>query len=493
MVPSPPTLAVGRLRDADALVVGVVPADLVRPSQSGDRCSSESTTGLGWTGFERVVTAVRAAGMSGRPDEVRVVALDHENPCVVVAVGLGDAPDAEQLRRAAGAGVQAVPGSRTVALDLPAPGADALRAIAEGALLGSYTFERYRSRPAPGPRHLLMPAAADTGLLHRASVVAEAIAFARDLVNTPPSDLFPEALADVAQGLHGVDGLGVEVLDERALRDGGYGGIAGVGQGSARPPRLIHVSYRGSGEPIAFVGKGVTFDSGGLSLKRPAELPDMKMDMAGAAAALGAVRAIARLGYRIDVDAWLPAVENMPGGGAIRPSDVLTMRNGLRVEVRDTDNEGRLILADAITRAGEDEPGIVIDIATLTSAQIIALGLRTAAVMANDNDLRADLVAAADRAGEPTWPMPLPAYLRTKLDSTLADLTNVAPPEAAMLTAGLFLREFVRPGIRWGHLDIAGPAYNVGEPHGYTPRGGTGAGLRTLVQFAEERQSERGS
>jgi leucyl aminopeptidase len=169
------------------------------------------------------------------------------------------------------------------------------------------------------------------------------------------------------------------------------------------------------------------------------------------------------------------------------------MRNGLRVEVRDTDNEGRLILADAIARASEDEPAILIDIATLTSAQIVALGRRTAAVMANDDTLRAGLVAAATTAGEDIWPMPLPPYLRSELDSRLADLSNVAPPDAAMLTAGMFLREFVRPGVRWAHLDIAGPAYNVGEPHGYTPHGGTGAGVRTLIQFAARLHGECGS
>jgi leucyl aminopeptidase len=478
--------------DAEALVLGIVPADLAYPSEISSRSSpSESINQRGNAQLERVIAAMRATGATGRPDEVQVVAFADERPRVVVAVGLGDDPGREELRRAAGAGVRAVPAAETVALSMPVPDAGAMRAIAEGALLGSYRFDRYRSRPsADGARRLIIPEPADPELLNQAIVTAEAVALARDLVNAPPSDLYPETLAEVARAMNGVD---VEVLDERDLHDGGYGGIAGVGQGSARPPRLIHVSYQGGEQRLALVGKGVTFDSGGLSLKPPGELPDMKMDMGGAAAVLAAVGAIARLGYRVDVEAWLPVVENMPGGRAIRPSDVLTMRNGLRVEVRDTDNEGRLILADAIARASEDEPAILIDIATLTSAQIVALGRRTAAVMANDDTLRAGLVAAATTAGEDIWPMPLPPYLRSELDSRLADLSNVAPPDAAMLTAGMFLREFVRPGVRWAHLDIAGPAYNVGEPHGYTPHGGTGAGVRTLIQFAARLHGECGS
>jgi leucyl aminopeptidase len=284
-------------------------------------------------------------------------------------------------------------------------------------------------------------------------------------------------------------GVDVEVLDEKALRKGGYGGILGVGQGSTAPPRLVHLSYkggRGAKKKVALVGKGITFDSGGLSLKPAQAMEEMKMDMGGAAAVIATMRAVAELGLAIDVEAWVPMAENMPSGTAIRPSDVLTMKNGLRVEVTNTDAEGRLILADALARACEDKPDIVVDVATLTGAQIVALGSRTTAVMSNDDDLRTSIVEAAGRAGEPSWPMPLPPELRKGLDSEVGDLVNSGPREGGMLTAGLFLKEFIPEGVRWAHLDIAGPAYNGGEAYGYTPHGGTGAAVRTFVQVLED-------
>ena len=210
------------------------------------------------------------------------------------------------------------------------------------------------------------------------------------------------------------------------------------------------------------------------------------MDMGGAAAVIATMRAVAELGLAVDVDAWVPMAENMPSGAAIRPSDVLTMKNGLRVEVTNTDAEGRLILADAISRACEDKPDIVLDVATLTGAQIVSLGARTTAVMSNDDELRASVVDAAGRAGEPSWAMPLPPELRKGLDSEIGDLVNSGPREGGMLTAGLFLKEFVTEGVRWAHLDIAGPAYNSGAAYGYTPHGGTGAAVRTFVQVLED-------
>ena len=260
-------------------------------------------------------------------------------------------------------------------------------------------------------------------------------------------------------------------------------------QGSEAPPRLVHLSYkggRGAKQKVALVGKGITFDSGGLSLKPAAAMEEMKMDMGGAAAVIATMRAVAELGLSVDVEAWVPMAENMPSGAAIRPSDVLTMKNGLRVEVTNTDAEGRLILADAIARACEDRPDIVIDVATLTGAQLIALGARTTGVMSNDDDLRGSIVSAAGQAGEPSWAMPLPVELRKGLDSEIADLVNSGPREGGMLTAGLFLKEFVPEGVRWAHLDIAGPAYNSADAYGYTPHGGTGAAVRTFVQVLED-------
>ena len=451
-----------------------------------------------------LLAALTGLGATGRAEEVvRLATLGAVPARVVVAVGLGPvagAPDGELLRRATGAGVRALAGSSTVALSL---GSGDPRAVAEGALLGAYSFDRYRTASAadhrPPVEQLLLLAEQDgedlQAAVRRAEVVVRAVHLARDLVNTPPSDLHPEDLADVARERAEAVGVEVEVLDEEALVDGGFGGIVGVGQGSANAPRLVHLSYRGgsgSGPKVALVGKGITFDSGGLSLKPAASMEEMKSDMGGAAAVIAGVTAVAELGLPVDVEAWVPMAENMPSGTAIRPSDVLTLRGGKTVEVNNTDAEGRLILADAIARACEDTPDVVLDVATLTGAQLVALGARTTAVMANDDDLRAQVVAAAGRACEPSWPMPLPADLRKGLDSEVADLVNTGPREGGMLTAGLFLQEFVAEGVRWAHLDVAGPAYNSGEAYGYTPHGGTGAAVRTFVQLLEDLSASNG-
>nr|MDP9497745.1 leucyl aminopeptidase [Actinomycetota bacterium] len=432
-------------------------------------------------------------------EATRLAPLSPSLPPVVVAVGLGpqaDRYDAEVLRRAAGEGVRALAGSArrvALALALTTPGAESLRAVAEGALLGAYAFTRFRSdasatqaRRPPAEVVVLVPEGGDDdAAMRRADAVVRAVTLARDLVNTPPSHLTPQDLAEVAQQEAARTGCEVEVLDERALQEGGYGGLIGVGQGSVHPPRLVRVSYRGGGRRVALVGKGITFDSGGLSLKPATAMEDMKSDMGGAAAVLAAVTAVAELGLAVDVDAWLPLAENMPSGTAQRPSDVLTLRGGKTVEVNNTDAEGRLVLGDAIVRACEEGPEIVVDAATLTGAQLVALGGRTAGVM-GDDELRGQVVDAAGRAGEAVWPMPLPPELRKGLDSEVADLVNTGPREGGMLSAGLFLKEFVADGVAWAHLDIAGPAYNAGEAYGYTPHGGTGAAVRTFVQLLED-------
>jgi leucyl aminopeptidase len=212
----------------------------------------------------------------------------------------------------------------------------------------------------------------------------------------------------------------------------------------------------------------------------------MKADMGGAAAVIAATTAIARLELPLNVTCWAPMAENMPSGTAIRPSDVLTIYGGRTVEVLNTDAEGRLILADAIARASEDSPDLIIDVATLTGAQLVALGAKTSAIMSNDDTLRGEIHAAADAAGEAMWPMPLPPELRKSMDSEVADIANMGDRNGGMLVAGVFLSEFVGSGIRWAHLDIAGPAFEQGEASGYTPKGGTGAAVRTLVRLAED-------
>jgi leucyl aminopeptidase len=472
--------------DVDAVVVGVVNNDsdvgLAPGSEDVDRAFGGELAallgGLGATGAQGEVTKLPSFGKLTAP--------------LVVSVGLGDSYDEEALRRAAGAALRSLAGTATVAVALPASTAAEVSAVTAGALLGNYAYLTYRTgngHKQPVGDVTIVSGTDAEDALHRAEALAESVTLVRDLVNTPPSDLSPEILAETAEQVGRDSGLSVEVLDEKALVEGGYGGIAGVGQGSVNPPRLVRLAYSHpeAAHTIAFVGKGITFDSGGLSLKPADSMDWMKSDMGGAAAVLGALKAIAKLGPKINVVGYLAIAENMPSGTAQRPSDVITIYGGKTVEVLNTDAEGRLVMADAIVRAGEDDPDLIIDVATLTGAQLVALGTRTAGVMANDDDVRDRVVRAAGRAGEAVWPMPLPEELRKGLDSTVADIANVSSERwGGMLTAGVFLKDFVPEGVRWAHLDIAGPAFHRGEPYGYTPKGGTGAAVRTLVQITED-------
>jgi leucyl aminopeptidase len=462
----------------------------------------------------RLAATVQALGGTGAADEVtKVSALGATAAPVVVAVGLGKQPepegrgrravpsyDAEVLRRAAGAASRALSGTRKVGLALPDGDAGTVAAVAEGALLGAYAFRRYRVASKAAHKDpveaftLVTDAPRDRARkagVARAHTVVTAVHLARDWVNTPPLDLPPATFAGEAVAAAKEAGVSVEVLDEKALTKGGYGGILGVGQGSSRPPRLVKLTYRaGRGKRhLALVGKGITFDSGGLSLKPPTAMEWMKSDMGGAAAIIAAITAIARLGLDVNVTAWAPMAENMPSGTAQRPSDVLTTYGGKTVEVLNTDAEGRLVLADAIVRACEDQPDLLVDVATLTGAQLVALGARTSAIMANDDGVSAAVAAAAQAAGEQMWPMPLPAELRKSMDSAVADIANMGDKYGGMLVAGLFLQDFVGEGVRWAHLDIAGPAWNESAAHGYTPKGGTGHAVRTLVRLAEDMAS----
>jgi leucyl aminopeptidase len=485
------------LIDADALVVAVSRgADGPQPAPG----AKDIDDALGGT----LASMLAALGATGEAGEVTKIATGGRLAApLIVAAGIGaaggDAPvDPEVLRRAAGAAVRAV-GSprgsgparqRRIVLALPARSQAEAEAVALGALLGGYTFGRYRSEPA-GQAVLTLVASGSHAAeaARRAEVLATAVTLARDLVNTGPSDLVPATFAARAGQIAAETGIGITVLDEQALAEGGYGGILGVGQGSAHPPRLVRLEYAPpeASQVLVLAGKGITFDSGGLSLKPAKAMETMKSDMGGAAAVLASMQAISTLGLPVRVIGYLPLAENMPSGTAQRPSDVLTMYGGTTVEVLNTDAEGRLVLADALARSASDSPDVLVDIATLTGAQVVSLGPRVAGVMANDDALRDAVVDAASRAGEAMWPMPLPDELRKGLESSVADLTNVAPDRnGGMLVAGLFLREFVPLGVRWAHLDIAGPAYNDGPPHGYTPKGGTGAATRTLVQIAQD-------
>jgi leucyl aminopeptidase len=436
---------------------------------------------------------------------------------LLVLVGLGDDGDGGAVRRAAGAAVRSLAGARDVAevaLVLPAADAAAVRAVAEGALLGGYGFTWYRTRPestaseedagAPAPTlrriHVDTTAARAAGVARRdldaavaaATVAGESVWLARDLVNLAPVDLSPPTFADAARAVGAAAGFDVAVLDESALAAGGYGGLLAVGAGSSRPPRLVVCEHRPrrSAAHVALVGKGITFDSGGLSLKPPASMPAMKGDMAGAAAVLAVVAAAARRDLPVRVTGYLALAENMPSGTAQRPSDVIRVRGGRTVEVLNTDAEGRLVLADGIVAAFEQEPDAVVDVATLTGAAVVALGPRTSGLFGTDDALLDRIRAAGGDAGEPLWPMPLAEDLRPGLESAVADIANISGKrDGGMISAALFLREFVpsdggrrRP---WAHLDIAGPAFHESGAEDVTPKGGTGVPVRTLLRLLE--------
>jgi leucyl aminopeptidase len=471
--------------DVDAIVVGVV-------SQAAGIALAAGADEVDQAYGGRLTEALTALGATGRPGEViKLPTLGTLSAPLIVATGLGVGVTTEALRRAAGAALRALAGTRRVAVALPAGAGTDVAATALGSLLGNYAYLRYRTGEGPKApvEEIVLTGGTDEGLVGRATVLAESIELVRDLVNTPPSDLNPEDLAGIAQQVAADSGLDIEVLDEKALVEGGYGGLVGVGQGSVNPPQLVRLSYTHpeATKTVAYVGKGITFDTGGLSLK-PADAMDwMKSDMGGAGAVLGALKAIGRLQPKINVIGYLALAENMPSGTAQRPSDVIAIYGGKTVEVLNTDAEGRLVMADALVRAGEDAPDLIVDVATLTGAQLVALGTRTAGVMSNDDAVREGVVASAERAGEAAWGMPLPEELRKGLDSAVADLANISGDRwGGMLVAGVFLKEFVPADVRWAHLDIAGPAYNKSEPFGYTPKGGTGSATRWLVQIAED-------
>jgi len=420
----------------------------------------------------------------------------------VLTVGLGKPRSewpADTIRRAAGVAARSLGGAEasiTTLAELPGDGV--CSAAVEGLILGSYRFNAFRSdKTAPkddGLRKITVLASENKGTKDakkrsaHGAAVATAVATARDLVNTPPSHLFPAEFAKRAKDLGESAGLEVEVLDDKALKKAGYGGVIGVGQGSSRPPRLVRLIHRGSqlaknpkrAKKVALVGKGVTFDTGGISIKPAASMHYMTSDMGGAAAVIATAVLAARLELPIDVIATVPMAENMPSATAQRPGDVLTQYGGTTVEVLNTDAEGRLILADAIVRACEDKPDYLIETSTLTGAQTVALGARIPGVMGSD-EFRDRVAEISQRVGENGWPMPLPDELKEDLKSTVADLANVSGQRfAGMLVAGVYLSEFVADGVAWVHIDVAGPAYNTGSGWGYTPKGATGVPTRTM-------------
>ncbi len=436
-------------------------------------------------------------GVSAKPESVKL--LPYEGLGAVALVGLGSesAPD---LRAIAGSVARAVKSFENVVIDLDLKTAEEVLEVIEGFSLATYQYTEYQATRTNELKTtslaVLTGLSIDQSQLNKISVITQSVHATRDLVNQPPNDLYPESFVTAVEA--GIKGLEIEVTvwDEKALEAQGFGGIAAVGKGSTRPPRMVKLDYNPATakKHLALVGKGITFDSGGLSLKPAESMVGMKYDMTGAASVYQAVVAIAKLGLPVRATAWLCLAENLPSGSATRPNDIIRIRNGKTVEVLNTDAEGRLVLADGLSAASETHPDLIVDVATLTGAATIALGHRYAGLM-GDSQAIAGVQTAAGITGELVWPMPLPNELRTLLDSPIADIANVKIGNRAggMLIGGLFLKEFIGPKsetdkspINWAHLDIAGPANNDSAPYGHTPKGATGAIVRTLVQLAEQ-------
>jgi leucyl aminopeptidase len=478
--------------DADVLVIGVA--------------STESGPVL-LTDVEEILAlqpSLAGIGVSGSQDELVRVPFASAAASSLALIGVGNATTtADALRLASGSAARQLRGVASIAIALPAETEHELLAVLEGAAIGSYGYTEYRVSSLESTKltagTIVVASGLDgaAALVARATIVATAVHTVRDLVNAPPSDLYPETLAAAAVAHAAHADIDVTVFDEKALEEGGFGGILAVGKGSSRGPRLVKLSYSPAGAErhVALVGKGITFDSGGLSLKPAASMLTMKTDMTGAATVLSVVVAAADLGLPVRLTAWMCIAENMPSGTASRPDDVHRIRGGKTVENLNTDAEGRIVMADGLVAASEENPDAIIDVATLTGASVVALGNRYVGTL-GDDELVARVVAAGTSVGESLWPMPMPAELRPLLNSDIADIANVKPGNTAggMLLAAVFLREFVgstgegeeKRQIPWAHLDIAGPSNNGGGGYGYTPKGPTGVAVRTLIALAEE-------
>jgi leucyl aminopeptidase len=434
---------------------------------------------------------LRRLGFEGKADQVQLLTGGQD---VVWAVGLGNADEltAAGYRRAAAAAVRAARKVPRVRLELLGSSTDAAdaQAVAEGALLATYEFTAHKSSPTP-PALATVEVVADgdavRAALERGRIVADAVMRTRDLVNEPGGTMTPRALAKATRKLGRKTGFEVTVLNRGEIRELGLGGLLGVNRGSEEPPRFIELRLKPEGEAtgsIALVGKGITFDTGGVSLKTATGMMAMKNDMAGAAAVIGAFVALAQLKPTMEVRGYIPATDNMTGGDATRPGDVLRIRNGKTIEVLNTDAEGRLVLADALSVAAEGRPDAIVDLATLTGACVTALGHRIAGLMSTSDTLVAQIEAASAASGEQVWHLPLPPEYRSQVDSPVADMKNIGNGSAGALVAGLILSEFVPEEIPWAHLDIAGPSFSDSDDAEVT-KGATGYGVRLLVELVE--------
>ncbi|WP_341945338.1 leucyl aminopeptidase [Microbacterium sp. LWH11-1.2] len=461
---------------------------------------SESAESL--AAYPGLADALAGIGFTGSASSYARVYAPEVTSLPFAVVGTGAASSDTAVRNAVGAALRSLTGFENVAVGLAAGLEPFAAAAAEGAVLGGYRFDTYRSEKGKSrAAAVLLHADIDDASIAKAQATGEAVALIKDLVNVPAEWQSPAQLAQSAADSVADLDVSVEILDETALAEQGFGGILGVAQGSDRPPRLVRLDYSPAEATrhIALVGKGITFDTGGLSLKPAASMVGMKFDMAGAATSLAALRAIATLALPVRVTAWLAITDNMPSGRALRPGDVVRILDGTTVEVLNTDAEGRLVLADGLVAASREHPDVIVDVATLTGAIVAALGHRHTGVF-GDDDTVAELLAAAEQADELAWHMPLPSYMEDSMESPIADLQNVNMSDrmGGASYAGLFLRRFVgrtsdaedAPRIPWVHLDIAGSGEHAGAAYGFTEKGPTGAMVRTIIALAAASHKE---
>ena len=464
---------------------------LVVPVVAGNPAQAEGVAAIDRRLGGRLLAEARRAGFRGAREQELVYQTHGAGAAAqVVLFGMGPAPAIDMWYELAERVIQHATAARArrAAVALAAPVAPAVvHALSEGTALARYRFDRYRSAaPAAVPTVLTLLVPTIDAALRRAAadaaLFARATALARDLANTPAADLAPLDLAHAARRL-ARPGLRVRVHDRHALARLRMGAVLGVGRGSRQPPCLIELAYRPPGPPrrrVALVGKGITFDSGGLSIKPADAMQAQKRDMAGGAVVLGVMSALPALRLPIAVRGYVPAAENMPSGTALRPGDVLRACNGTTIEVLNTDAEGRLVLADALAYAARQQPDLILDFATLTAAVRSALGSRCAAVLGTDPTLVAALLAAAAEAGELLWELPLIGAYRRELESPVADLRNIGDGQAGTIVAALFLREFVG-GRPWAHVDFSSTVMSDG--YACHPKGASGYGVRTVLRY----------
>ncbi len=479
---------------AEAVVVGVIATN-----KGPTVCEAGTDVAKAWG--RKWLPLLSSLGVTGKAGEsVRIPTNGTINAPLLVLVGLGNDAEAMAVRRGAGVAARSVPNAASVALALPADTPELIDAVTQGHLLGGYRYTKHKSAPdkdtSAGDVVVLSPIARKAEALtalDEAQVIAAAVALVRDWVNEPPGDLTPEGFARVVTEAHrsvtkgrGAPKVKLEIWDHATLTERGLGGTLAVGNGSDAKPRLAKLTWSPARATthLALVGKGVTFDSGGLTIKPSSSMVGMKGDMAGAACVVAATLAIAQLGLPIKVTAFAPMAENMVSGSSFRPGDVVTMYGGTTVEIANTDAEGRMLLGDGLVLAAEEKPDVIVDIATLTGHLMLALGDKVGAVLGSQ-EIVDEVLLAGDRAGEQQWPMPIPEEMGERVRaSKVADLLQHDWVRwGGGLMAAAFLREFTA-GLPWAHLDIAGKEINSGGPYGHVPSGGTGFGVTTLVEYA---------